>query len=166
LPESFALEFSYFLDFAKRFTSRVVPVILAFQHTDSPDRLSHMIPPADQEMVKRKARDEAADARYVLAEHGNALRVQAPRLYERVLRTAALSNLFAGNRGHAVEASVAGLRLRPMSPYAWATLLLVLAGPRTALLFNRRRFERRRRRNRVVGSGSIQEDFSHSAVNT
>ncbi|MGO9262254.1 MAG: glycosyltransferase family 2 protein [Bryobacteraceae bacterium] len=166
LPESFAPDFSYFLDFAKRFTSRMVPVTLALIHTDCLDRLSYLIPPADPEMVKRKARDEAADWRYVLAEHGDALRRLAPGRYEAVLRNAALSNLLAGDRGRAVEASLSGLRLRPSSLYAWITFLLVLAGPRAALLLTRIRSERRRGSNRAGASRLPRADLSQSAVHT
>jgi hypothetical protein len=166
LPESSALDFSYFLDFAKHFASHMVPVTLALIHTDCLDRLSYMIPPANPEIVKRKARDEAADWRYVLAEHGDALRELAPRRYEAVLHNAALSNLLAGNGSHAIQSSLAGLRLRPSSLYAWATFFLVLAGPRTAFLFNRIRSERRRRGNRAGVSRIPRADLSQSAVNT
>jgi glycosyltransferase involved in cell wall biosynthesis len=166
LPESFALEFSYFLDFAKHFTSRMVPVTLAFQHTDSPDRLSYMTPPAEPELAKRKARDQADDWRHVLAEHGDALRRLAPRRYEAALRNASLSNLLSGNRGLAVEISLAGLRIHPASLYAWATFLLVIAGSRMAHLLTRIRSELRRRCNLARASRVCPAEPFRSVVNT
>ncbi len=164
LPESFALEFSYFLDFAKVYTSRMLPLTLAFQHTDLPDRLSHMTIPTDPEMVKRVARDQAADWRYVLAEHGSALRRFAPRQYQVALRGSAIANLLAGNRGSALRASLAGLWLRPSSPYTWATFLLVLAGPGPTLFLNRIRSERRRRRDAAASRITLSNP-SQSPIN-
>jgi glycosyltransferase involved in cell wall biosynthesis len=163
LPENFAAEFSYALDFAKHFASHMVPLRLGLIHTDCQDRLSYRIPPAEPEMAKRKARDQAADYQYVLAEHGDALRNLAPRRYRAVLRNAALSDLVAGNRGRAVHSILAALRLRPTSPYAWATLLLVLAGPRTALLLTRMLYRSRRK----FSSGGARRTIprSQSAVN-
>jgi len=166
LPETYALEFSYFLDFSKRFVSRLFPVILAFQHTDSQDRLSYLIPPSDPEMAKRKARDQAADWQYVLAEHGLALRRLAPRRYEAILRSAAVASLVAGNPVSAVRSSVAVLRLHPLSVRAWATFLLVLAGPRTTLLLTRVRSAHRRRRTRIGALGVKRANPFQSAVNT
>jgi len=160
LPESFALEFSYFLNFARHFQSRMVALALAFQHTDSPDRLSYMAPPANPEMVKRKAQDQAADWQSVLADHGDSLRKLAPRCYEAILRNAALANLSAGNRPQAWRTILAALLFRPGSPRAWATLLAVLAGPWAALALAKLRSEHRRRSKRFPRADASLDDFS------
>lgn len=162
LPESFATEFSYFLDFAKHFKTLMFPLTLALQHTDSPNRLSNGVSARDPEMARRKSAEQAANWRYVLAEHGDALRRLAPRRYRDVLRGAALSNLEAGNRKFALKNSLAGLWRRPASPYAWAAFLLVLAGPRMALLVNR--WRARRRRKCVPASAASPAPLSGPAV--
>ncbi len=166
LPESFALEFSYFLDFAKRFASRMVPVVLAFQHTDSPDRLSYMTPPGDPGLAKRKSQDQAADWRHVLAEHGEALRAFAPRRYQAVLRNAAFAKLMSGDQDGAIQNSIAGIRFRPASLYAWITLAIVLAGPRAALLVNRIRSRRLRRSVGELSTPAIAADLSQLPIKT
>jgi glycosyltransferase involved in cell wall biosynthesis len=145
LPECFEPEFSYGLDFARHFKTQMVAEVLALVHTDCPDRLSYRIPSTDREIVKRKARDRAGEWQYVLAEHGASLRRLAPRQYEAVLRNAAISNLLAGERGRAVQASFTALHFRLESLYAWVTLLLVLAGPGAAILLSRIRSESFRR---------------------
>jgi len=145
LPVHFEPDLSYGLEFARHFRTLMVPAIVALVHTDCPVRLSHLAPGNDPAVVKRKAEDRAAEWRYVLAEHGEALRSLAPRQYERVVRGAALSNLLAGNRFSAVRSSLAALRFRPASLSAWITMLLVIAGPRITLLFNRLRARLRRR---------------------
>ena len=144
LPESFALEFSYSLDFAKRFTSSIIPIALGVVHTDCSDRLSYRIPPSDPEMARRSSMEQAADWEYVLAEHGDGLREFAPRQYRAVLRNAAIAHLLAGNMRCAVRCSAKGLWQRPTSLYAWAIALLVLCGRRTTAILNRIRSERRR----------------------
>jgi len=162
LPDSFALEFSYFLDFAKRFPSRMIPTVLAFQHTDSPDRLSYLAPPADSEISKRKARDQALDWQYVLKKHGGPLRESAPRRYESVLRNAAIASGLSGDRRTAVNRSIEALRFRPLSPHAWVTFFLVVAGRQATLLVNRIRADSRRRGSRRTVNGATSIDLYQS----
>ena len=166
LPETFDPDLSYGLEFAKHFKTRMVPMIVAAVHTDCPNRLSYMIPEAGLEMVKRKARDRATEWQYVLTEHGDALRRLAPRQYEAVLRNAAISDLLIGNRGRALQTSLAVLRFHPASLATWVTLGLVLSGPWAAILFSRVRSKRVRRSKRR-GASSVNRDFhSQPAVCT
>lgn len=128
LPESYALEFSYWLDFTKRYGTRIIPEIGAIEHTDSAERLSEAGLPTNRQLMIQQARDRAEDWGRVLAEHGDALRRTAPRCHGTVLRAACLASLLAGWRLEGIRAGGAGLRTRPFSPLSWAALALSLAG--------------------------------------
>ena len=149
LPESYALEFSYFLDFARLYRSRIVPEVLAFQHTDSPNRLSSTAPAADPALGRRKALDQAEDWQRVLSIHGAALKALAPAQYRAVLRGASLSHTLAGQRWRGIAAGLACLREGALSVAGVGTLVLALAGARVALWTIRARA----RRCRLAGPG-------------
>jgi hypothetical protein len=131
LPESFALEFSYGLDFAKHFRTRFVAETLALQRTTSPGRLSCSGPSSDPSLLKRKALDQVADWRRVLSEHGRALEEFAPRRYRAVLRRLSVSHVLAGQKREGILAGLAYLRTSPASAAAWAALALAVAGSST-----------------------------------
>lgn len=128
LPESFALEFSYGLDFAKHFRTRFFAETLALQHTNSPGRLSCSGPQSDRGLLKRQALDQVADWRRVLSEHGRALEEFAPKRYRAVLRRLSVSHVLAGQKWEGIRAGLEYLRTSPASAGAWAAVALAVAG--------------------------------------
>jgi len=130
MPESYALEFSYHLEFSKTFTSRVIAETVACQHTDSQNRLSLSGPPDSRAKIRRRALDQVADWEDVLLEHGTALKEFSPAQYQHVLRRLAISHVLAGDK---LQGTLAGARcvgLNPKSLKNWGALMLACAGPR------------------------------------
>ncbi len=132
MPDSFALEFKYNLDFSKLFTWRVVPRVLAIQHTDSSDRLSRFAVGKDPLVEQQRASDCLEDWTAVLLEHGDALRVFAPRRYQGALRGCALSSLLIGRRWSAIRTACGCVLQYPGAVVNWAVLVSTLAGEHAA----------------------------------
>ena len=130
MPESFGPEFRYNLDFSRNFTWRIVPEILAFQHTDSPVRLSFFRQTQDPEKEVRRELDWIEEWDGVLAEHGQALRELAPNRYQGTLRGKAVSYVLTGQQRRAMKASLECLVRYPGSLVNWMLLLATLFGKR------------------------------------
>ena len=139
MPESFALEFKYNLDFSKIFTWRIVPEALAFQYTDAPGRITSIVPSADESKELQRARDCLEDWNAVMREHGGALQVFAPKNYQGALRGRAISHLLAGSRWRAIRASFGCILRYPGNIINWAVLASTVAGRRTMRLARRYR---------------------------
>lgn len=94
--DSTILEAEYNLDFAQRFTSRLIPETLSIQYTDSSNRLTagHKRPSRTQLM--RRAGDEVDSKKRILERHGEALRTFAPRIHEMTYRVLVLSCFIRG----------------------------------------------------------------------
>jgi glycosyltransferase involved in cell wall biosynthesis len=131
MPETFALELSYHLDFAKAFRSRIVSERLAIEHTDSAHRftLSSLSSSLDGRRGRRLF-DQIDDWTTLLANHGMALSEFAPRRYRAAVRNRAALCVLAGQRFQGLAAATALVRSLPWSAKNWALLLLVLLGPR------------------------------------
>jgi glycosyltransferase involved in cell wall biosynthesis len=131
MPETFALEFSYHLDFARAFLSRVIPEHLAIEHTDSAHRLSlSSFSPGKDSRRGRRLLDELDNWTALLANHGKALSKYAPRRYRAAMRYRAALCILAGQRFRGLAEATALLRSHPWLPKNWALLLLTLLGPR------------------------------------
>jgi len=142
LPESFALEFKYNLDFSKVFTWRIVPEVLALQHTDSPARLSWFGQRGSQSVEQQRALDCLEDWTGVVRDHGEALRSLAPRRYQGALRGCAISSLLIGRRWDAIRAACGCVLGYPGNFVNWAALASTLAGPGVARMARRWRARR------------------------
>jgi len=133
LPETTVSEFSYCLDFARRYRYRVLDEVLAVVHSDAQVRLTSQMPAAKRFDAQTSAFDRVADWHHVLSKHGDTLRQHAPRRYQAVLRNASMSHTLAGHRWKGVCDGLACLRFNVYSPINWISLLLALAGPRVTL---------------------------------
>lgn len=130
MPEIFVSEYSYHLDFAKAFHSRIVPERLAIVHTDSAHRLTCSPSSPDLDGTRsRRLLDQIDDWTAVLANHGKALSEYAPRRYHGALRNRAALCTLAGQRLHGIAAAAGLACSHPWLAKNWALLLLVLLGP-------------------------------------
>ncbi len=127
LAESFAPEFKYNLDFSKRFKWRIVPEVLAIEHSDSPIRITHCSASEPAKELE-KERDRLEHWVAVAAEHGAALQQLAPRRYQGVLRATAMSYMLTGYRWQGIRTSLGCLRQHPKSPVNWGVFLAALVG--------------------------------------
>ncbi len=145
LPESFAPEFGYNLDFSREFRWKIVPDVLGLEHSDSTMRLTFRAGVSDPSKELEHERDRLDH--WIAAEtvHGGALRQFAPSRYQALLRAKATSNMLVGNRWTGLRASLDCLRRYPRSLINWAVLAGVIAGPGFA---RRARGWRSRRRAR------------------
>jgi hypothetical protein len=128
LPESFASEFKYNLDFSRRFRWKIVPEVLAREHSDSAARLTFCDAAKERGREWEREWDRLEDWIAVLGQHGAALRAFAPRRYQAVLRAEAISHMLIGDRWHGVWRTVWCLCRYPRSPMNWAALFAALAG--------------------------------------
>lgn len=132
MPESFAYEFSYNLDFSRQFVTRFVPERIAFQHTDSSNRCTFS-PLGDASTARSKALDQAGDWEHVLRVHGDTLRDLAPVRHEASLRARAICYAIAGRRRKAAVAGILSVKAYPRSPACWVSMVIGLLGPAFAL---------------------------------
>ena len=95
-PDSSVAETEYHLDFALKFTTRLIPETLAIQYTDSSNRLTagHKRPVRAQLMAR--AGHDVASKKRMLERHGEALRKFAPRIHELTYRVLVLSCFICG----------------------------------------------------------------------
>lgn len=135
LPQTSVAPTEYHLDFSRRFRTRLVPKVLATQHTDAPNRLTGGgAPPALERAASRAAHDRESMGR-ILREHGPALRRHAPRLYELVWRVTVLSCLIRRERRAGLRAlagyiqharprfrALAGIAIAAVSPSCFLRL--------------------------------------------
>jgi glycosyltransferase involved in cell wall biosynthesis len=142
MPETFALELSYHLDFAKAFRSRIVRERLVIEHTDSGHRLTFSSSSRALDGTHgRRLLDQTDDWTALLANHGKALSQYAPRRYRGALRHRVALRALAGHRLRALATAAGLVRSYPWSAKNWALLLLVLLGPhaiRRAIAYNER----------------------------
>jgi glycosyltransferase involved in cell wall biosynthesis len=129
LPESFATEFSYNLDFSKRFQWKVVPEVLGLEHSDSPTRLTFCAAAGDRTRELEREHDRLNQWILAVSEHGAALRQFAPSRHQALLRAKAISYMLVGKRWTGFRAGMECLRHYPQSPVNWAVLAAGLAGP-------------------------------------
>ena len=126
-----AIETIFELDLAKAERSLCLDEVLGLEHSDAPN--SWMRTTTAAELMPR-LRQEAPDMLWMaetsLGRHGAALRRWGPRQYANLQRVAALQSFLLGKRRDGFRHSCRALRQRPLSPLAWVTLLLGLAGRR------------------------------------
>jgi glycosyltransferase involved in cell wall biosynthesis len=160
MPESFACEFGYNLDFSKRFAWKIVPEVVALQHTDSPDRTTLCRPQKDARAALRRDTDWLNEWNRVLAEHGGALRALAPARYQGVLRGRAICYNLTGQRLRAVRAAAACASRFPAERMNWAVLAGALAGPGLT------RRARSWRARRIAAAGGPRRDAGPPALSS
>jgi Glycosyl transferase family 2 len=126
-----AIETRFELDLARAERSICLDEILGIEHSDAPN--SWMRSTSAAELMPR-LRQEAPDMLWMaetsLEHHGEALRRWGPRQYANLQRVAALQSFLLGRRRDGLRHASRSLRRRPLSPLAWITLFLGLAGPR------------------------------------
>ena len=128
LPESFAPEFKYNLDFSRRFRWRIVPHVLALEHSDSPVRLTFCSPSEDPARERQRESDRLEHWNSVLQEHGAALQFLAPHKYQAVLRARAVSYMLTGHRWRGLAAGLGCLCRHPESLVNWGLIIAALIG--------------------------------------
>lgn len=106
-PNSTVAPTEYHLEFSRRFSTQLVPEILATQYTDSDNRLTATRKPVARERLRLRAMDDIASKRRILERHGPALRTYAPRVYEITRRVLALSCFIQGEWLHGLVESLA-----------------------------------------------------------
>lgn len=157
MPESFALEFSYGLDFSRHFVSRLVPERVAFQHTDSSARLT-LFPVGDASTARSRALDQADDWEHVLCAHGDTLRDLAPARHRAVLRGLSICYAMADLRLKAAAAGILSVKAYPRSAACWLTIIVGLMGPAVALWANAVSHRWRNRRTQRHGRSGLRTD--------
>jgi hypothetical protein len=95
-PASSVAPTEYHLDFAKHFSTRLIPETLAIQYTDADNRLTASRVPPSLEQLRRRATDDIASKQRILLNHGPALRTFAPRIHEISYRVLVLSCFIGG----------------------------------------------------------------------
>src|SRR5262249_27900500 len=125
-----AMERLFELDLAKSETSVCVEDVLTKVHADAPNS---WLRATEGRHVLPRLRQEAPDmlwmAETVLDRHGSALERFGPRQYVAVLMLAAVQAFLLGKRRTGVRYAFRALRLRPLAPAAWMTVVLGLLGP-------------------------------------
>jgi glycosyltransferase involved in cell wall biosynthesis len=125
-----AMETLFELNLAERETSVCVEDVLVKVHADAPNSwLRAASSAAVTPRLQREAPDMLWMAETVLERHGDALQRWGPRQYVTALRIAATQSFLLGQRRKGARYSMRALRLKPLSPAAWVTLLLGLLGP-------------------------------------
>ncbi len=94
--DSSAAETEYHLNFARQFKTRLIPETLAIQYTDAANRLTAPRPQPDPARTLRRACDDIESGQRMLHAHGDALRLHAPGLHERIYRRFVVSSFLAG----------------------------------------------------------------------
>jgi len=96
LTDSRVAPTEYNLEFAHNFKTRLIPVVLAIQYTDSANRLTANRVRSGRASILLRASDDVASSERMLRNHGNALRRHAPRPYEVIYRRLVLANFVGG----------------------------------------------------------------------
>lgn len=125
-PDSRAYEMNYHLTFSKYYRTQVFADVLAYQHTQSTNRVTT---PSIERSI-REAKDKAETEEELLKEHGAVLQNLAPRIYERALKNRIIFQFLAGNKKRAIQHSAAFLIKHPFSMSGWAILGFGLLGRR------------------------------------
>ncbi len=125
-----AMETLFELDLAKAETALCLDEVLGKEHSDAPNSWLRSVKASE---LLPRLRTEAPDmlwmAETTLARHGEALRRWNPRQYADVQRVAAAQAFLLGRRREGIRHSLRALRVRPLAPLAWVTLLLGPLGP-------------------------------------
>ena len=95
-PDSSVAPTEYHLDFALKFTTRLIPETLAIQYTDSSNRLTAGHKRPGRAQLKGRAGHDMASKKRMLERHGEALRRFAPRIHELTYRVLVLSCFIRG----------------------------------------------------------------------
>ena len=119
------LESIHELDFVRDNRVQRCPEVVRLYHVDAPIRL--MVP--DVDAVTRGASGRAAHAEAVLAGHGTAMQMHAPRRWVMLMRETALYNFFAGDRRKGLGKSVKVLSVAPTNLRTWAVLIAGAISP-------------------------------------
>lgn len=128
-----AMEGLWELDLAREETTLCVEEVLGLEHDDAPNSwLRTVSAPELIPRLKAEAPDMLWMAETVLARHGEALRRWGPRQYANYLRVASMQAFLLGMRRRGAGYALRSLRVRPLGPQAWTTLLLGLIGPGAA----------------------------------
>ena len=105
-PDSSVAPTEYHLDFAQRFTTRLIPETLAIQYTDSSNRLTAGHQRPSRTKLKIRAAHDVASKKRMLERHGEALRIFAPRIHELTCRVLVLSCFIRGEWREGLQQSM------------------------------------------------------------
>jgi glycosyltransferase involved in cell wall biosynthesis len=128
-----AMEGLWELDLAREETTLCVEEVLGLEHDDAPN--SWLRSASSAELIPRlmaEAPDMLWMAETLLDRHGEALRRWGPRQYATYLRVASMQAFLLGMRRRGAGFALRSLRVRPLEPQLWSTLLLGLVGPGAA----------------------------------
>jgi len=140
MPDSRAAALEYHLDFALCFETQMTPISVAMQFTDSSNRLTNNGAWASTRLRRAHALDEMASIDRILKEHGEALRMHAPAILERICRKRIVWQCVLGQRGPAARACREYLRQFPILHLEQLGIALALMHP--SLYTNFRSFMR------------------------
>ena len=108
-------------------------------HTDASNRITASPPGPATERLLQDAPDCADNARLLLQKHGASLKQWAPTVYRNQLNNGAMYSFLAGRRRDGLRYSSRALRVNPIEPRFWATMLLGLVSGRLLARFKARR---------------------------
>lgn len=125
--DSHASEHSYHLELSRTTLVQACTDVVRRYHHDVRDRIT--IPTVSRGL--RYAADEADDARFVLAVHGDAMLRFAPLMYRITVSSAAATSFMAGRKRDGLRFTVRALRRAPFWPRLYAVAIAgLLGGPR------------------------------------
>jgi glycosyltransferase involved in cell wall biosynthesis len=125
-----AMETLFELNLAEKETSVCVEDVLTAVHADAPNSWLRAAKSADVvPRLRREAPDMLWMAETALERHGEMLQRYGPGQYVTILRIASTQAFLLGKRRPGARYALRALRLEPLAPAAWITLLLGLLGP-------------------------------------
>jgi glycosyltransferase involved in cell wall biosynthesis len=133
-PTGRVLPMLYHLDFASVFCEQWIPEVLVLQHTDAPNRLSLGYWGSEKSKRQSRAMDDLQNLQEILAKHGPALTMLAPRLVRSLRREVVIAHTVAGHWVKGIRMAIGHCAEYPMAPISWAVLFLVVCGSRAMLL--------------------------------
>jgi glycosyltransferase involved in cell wall biosynthesis len=118
------LETPYHLDFMKQFNAWSFPDVVHIYHHDAENQLTR--PNVNRSI--QYAEDQALSWDLMLKNHGEALKMYAPRIYSRLVSILATLYFLSGDRLKGVKYFFSSLRSNFLSPRYWVILLFGLLG--------------------------------------
>ena len=118
------LETPYHLDFMKQFNAWSFPDVVRLYHHDAENQLTK--PNVNRSILY--ARDQALSWDLMLKNHGEALKLHAPRIYSSLISNSATLCFLSGNRLKGIKYSFSSLASNFLSLRHWVILLFGLLG--------------------------------------
>lgn len=129
MPDSRVAPSEYHLDFSLLYLTRLVPVVLGVQYTDSGNRLTGVgVRPPREKMVGR-ALDDIASVERILARHGEQLSRCSPGIRERLSRLLVAATFLGQGRRRGLRAVLRYAGEPKTTLRGYATAALCLLGP-------------------------------------